>query len=461
MAFLSSLAMCQTDKDYVVRIKNYGDSYPTDIVLLQLAGGEEPVRQACISLLTSVVKLGVSELETLEKILSGLHQSLLKETSEAIKPSLLNSLSFIVSKSEKADSVLKLLSNSAISIRNRAFTASQSATALKHVYAELCDKIKTCDEMSESNGTENVEKPQKLSVDVIEGLEVACTASNNLESPEFRGFSPAKQIIDFLWKTDSEVQSAYFQFLHAIVYSSPEESSSEFLNHMSFQILNKFKNEKTTVTDIDFSVLLSVFGACPNLTVINHKTEMISYLLEYVVKSGENIKKSIMAGKILGVIVNKSEQQDKLNKIINYCRTISQTHMIIQDKNTGEKCIHLGIFSFLTWTIRGLVLSGGQAAKQLFNILFSTAVKSKLVVLANSCKIILKCDSDVGNGEQVDILTKRTHSKIVPYWRQYFISIIVPLLENSKSPGTVELTFSAETIGGFDVQDIGIKNAKG
>merc|ERR1711879_670961 len=38
------------------------------------------------------------------------------------------------------------------------------------------------------------------------------------------------------------------------------------------------------------------------------------------------------------------------------------------------------------------------------------------------------------------------------------ISVIVPLLENSKNPGTVELTFAAETISGFEMKDIGIKN---
>lgn len=100
-------------------------------------------------------------------------------------------------------------------------------------------------------------------------------------------------------------------------------------------------------------------------------------------------------------------------------------------------------------------MSTNQAAKELFKILFGTAVKSGLVILANSCKIILKSVEEV---DGIDILTKRTHSKIVPYWRQFFISVIVPLLENSKNPGTVELTFAAETISGFEMKDIGIKN---
>ena len=96
---------------------------------------------------------------------------------------------------------------------------------------------------------------------------------------------------------------------------------------------------------------------------------------------------------------------------------------------------------------------------------FTSSLEKSETACAELDKLELKNDENDEQNQTIQsdlFLTKYTNSKIIPFWKQMFMSQFMSLIENStdssKKIKGIEMIFIAETITNIKFEHIGIKN---
>ena len=313
MHFLTQIAMAVVPEAGIL------DLLPTETVLSQFSQGTLMVQKPCLPLLLAFHRLDPDNEAFTKELVN--HLLAFNQNNE-LRAEVVNALAYLVS-IKKID--YASVCERSYSLKEKAEIFSLNLAYLNQFYESL--------NIQNSDNT--------MTTEWLTALKICCISRNYLPlDPNirmWRGFTFARMIFSNLrthQEPDLDIWLAFKDFLSSIVKISPEESSSKFVNEFTDLFLvdkdvdgfNPWANEYNYEY---LEVLLIVISYCPNVDIISNKSVLISHLLGSVV---QGTKKSTISGKILGCLVNKSKSEDKLNKIVNYCRTISQTSLLT---NTG------------------------------------------------------------------------------------------------------------------------------
>lgn len=484
--FLTDLLMTAEAEKY----QHHFEKFNTQIVFKQLENPniQEPILQASLVYLTAVVRLGYQENDTNLKHILDNFFNLLSENQvqlrklegyRGIRIKILECLSFCSQNLGQNDSnyavVAKFLASENLTFYEKSIIVCKNQFLLVNFYEKLLE----------------IENTETVTSDLLTAFNILITSrndpTNNFDQIHvFRGFSVCLKNFDqFVKICDQNLEisdlaatfASYIQLLSNITKISPEEANQNFLNEIVDRFLDQnenyftkiyhFGSEDTPQKIVFLEILLVVLGAAKNLDNIKNLNILTHKLLFEVTEIGlDKNPITIVCGKILAVILNKSSQNDLKNKIVNDCKTFMQTRLF---RSVPQQILHNGVFSFCVWSVRALLISGDAGFKTLFSNFYRVAVTTNCHSLGKSLKLILKKTED--QGEYVDenqestpqlLLTKSLNSKVIPFWKQMFLSNFLEILNKftSKTSKNIEMICVSETISNLNFETIGVSNLK-
>ena len=420
-----------------------------------------------------------------------------------IRIKILKSMAYLLSKVDNGEDnqiyqqALAITQNTVqngLSKAEQGILVSNNGFLLEILYNEITSKIIT------SNSVEY------LSIDNIEALTLLITSRNDekfiSQNPTFknikifRGFTISLTIFK-IFKQFEKIESTnelnpnfpenqtnfvenfkiFTNFLSEIVRISTEENNIKFINEMVEMFLVDKNFERTGCNFHYLSALLAVLGAAESKCIdciSNLPTLTCKLLFEVTNLDIKRSTNTIICGKILAIIVNKSEKQDLINKILNNLKQFMQTRLF---RSVPDQILHSGVFAMSVWILRALLIKGSENFKVLFGTFYKCSVMTNNFALGRSLKIILKptedlvglvelgTDSTENTIESVRpdlLLTKYTNSKILPFWKQFYISTFINLLDHgrnsSNSSSEIEMVYISETISNIEFKEIGVSN---